>query len=361
MSGDSDGLSSYRRFLKVTIGIVCLLILAGGVVRSTGSGMGCPDWPKCFGQWIPPTDITQLPPDYKETYSQGRHKKNLRAANYLDLIGFQGVAHQLRTDKSILVEETFNPTKTWIEYLNRLLGVITGFLILINVILAFRLRTENRVLLWLAILNLFLVGFQGWVGSIVVSTNLLSGMITFHMVLALIILAILILNLWKSVPRVSSISPGKNFERIYWIGIISIVLFSVQVVFGTQVREGIDQVAKSLGEAQRDSWISQLGLVFYIHRSYSIFILFCHGLFGYLIISNIKEQRLQKLVYFLGSMLMIEVITGIVMAYFGIPAFFQPLHLLFATIIFALDFYLILEMNNIRKESPIANPEIVHI
>jgi heme a synthase len=87
----------FRTFGIISLVSIYLLILAGGIVRSTGSGMGCPDWPKCFGRMIPPTQASELPFNYQEIYKEKLHGQ---------------------------VE--FNPTKTWIEYLNRLLGALTG-------------------------------------------------------------------------------------------------------------------------------------------------------------------------------------------------------------------------------------------
>jgi heme a synthase len=110
---------SFRRLTITTLVAVYVLILVGGVVRSTGSGMGCPDWPRCFGNWIPPQSIDDLPANYKEIYANYRDKKNQKFARYLRVFGANKTADQLLHDKTVLHEADFNPTKTWIEYFNR--------------------------------------------------------------------------------------------------------------------------------------------------------------------------------------------------------------------------------------------------
>src|SRR5690606_29800576 len=148
--------------------------------------MGCPDWPKCFNRFIPPTDVSQLPVDYEQHYIDGRAKKNERFANTLERIGFSELAFKIRNDKSILVHDEFNAAKTWTEYVNRLSGAILGFFLIACFILSFSyLKGKIRIFV-LCFSNLILVFFQAWMGSIVVSTNLTPWVITVHMLLALV-------------------------------------------------------------------------------------------------------------------------------------------------------------------------------
>ena len=58
-------------FSKLSLLLVLFVILAGSVVRMTGSGMGCPDWPKCFGYIIPPTNIEKISWKSNKEYNEG--------------------------------------------------------------------------------------------------------------------------------------------------------------------------------------------------------------------------------------------------------------------------------------------------
>ncbi len=334
-------ISSFNKLSLTTLVAVYFLIFVGGIVRSTGSGMGCPDWPKCFGRWIPPTSVEQLPSNYKKDYSAIRDRKNKKFASLLNVIGLKEVAQKLMIDKSILVEDDFNATKTWIEYLNRLVGIVIGFLIALLFWRAFKLRKENKLLFLFSSLTLVTVIFQGWFGSIVVSTNLTTWTITIHMLLAFILLFLLILLYWKSKNVVLF---AFNFNLTTGLLISCILALLIQVLFGTQVREGIDKISSSM---VRQDWISNLGGEFIIHRSFSWLLLLVHV---FLILNLRKTSQLN----FLSTALMVLILSGIfsgaIMAYFSMPAFIQPVHLLLATLIFGIQILLLFKLNTPRPD-----------
>lgn len=284
--------------------------------------MGCPDWPKCFGSFVPPTSVDQLPPDYKETYAAIRGKKNVRFAKYLDAVGAHETADRILNDPSILVEADFNPTKTWIEYVNRLVGVAIGIFIVLLTWRSVRIRHLDPAVFRISLLTLLAVIFQGWFGSIVVSTNLTTWTITVHMFLALAIVLMLVFlfNRSGSRPQVT----GASARLVWWLVAAMVVLF-VQVFLGTEVRAGIDRLAASL---PREEWIQALGGVFLTHRTFSWAVLLVNGFLILKIRKTGSNNALSTplIVLILGSFL-----TGVGMAYLAVPAALQPLHLLLAT------------------------------
>jgi len=338
----------FCRLAFVSIVAVYFLILVGGTVRSTGSGMGCPDWPKCFGEWIPPTSVDELPENYKEKYLEDRLVKNERIVDYLKLAGLDGLSDDIENNMAIKTETEFNATKTWIEYINRLIGVVIGLCILSTFIASLFVYKSDQKLTYISGFLLVLVGFQGWLGSIVVSTNLLPWMVTLHMVIALFIIALLIYLYFRSRKANLSVEIPEKRNMLNALLIIDLLALVLQVVFGTQVREAIDQLAAS--GIMRSNWISNMELTFYIHRSFSMIIL---ALNAYLVYSLYRYARDNKRVLVMAKLLLflvvLEILVGTGMAYAGVPAFLQPIHLLLAALLFGTQFLILLIVNQRQK------------
>jgi cytochrome c oxidase assembly protein subunit 15 len=335
------------RFIRlnfITVIFTLLLILAGGIVRSSGSGMGCPDWPKCFDQYIPPTNISQLPAGYKEKYVAERVTKNERFAKTLERMGKGDLADSIRHDRSITVPESFNPAKTWTEYVNRLMGAITGFLLMGLAALSFiYLKTAKRII-FLSFANLVLVGFQAWLGSIVVSTNLLAWTVTVHMLLALVILAILVYTynyaLQYHKQHVMIIA------KIVWLRVLILAAVGVtvlQIIWGTEVREAIDAISKYMAYTDRESWVSKVGAVFNYHRDLAVFVAIVNVLIYKIVTDRFGGKATELIVgNSIVIVLLIQIATGIILANFALPSYAQALHILFSCVLFTLQYYLYL-------------------
>ena len=286
----------YIRYTWFLLVMVFLVVLAGAVVRMTQSGMGCPDWPKCFGRWIPPTNASQLPVDFE---------KYLKAQD---------------------IDHSFNVYHTWIEYINRLLGALLGVFILIHFIWSFiKFKKTNRQIVGLSFFLLIVVGFQGWLGKKVVDANLAVVKITTHMLVALVIAAIPLLIIYKL--KVEKRIADK-FLKILSTSLVVIIL--IQITLGTQVREQVDEISKSLNYSARQLWIAQLDNIFIIHRSFSWLVLAgCLLLFWKArVYSDFRSISLFIIVIVAATILL-----GVTMAWFNIPALAQPLHLLLAFIL----------------------------
>ncbi|MEY4126286.1 MAG: hypothetical protein RL737_475 [Bacteroidota bacterium] len=316
-----------RRFLRyqwVALISLFLVICAGSFVRITGSGMGCPDWPKCFGQWIPPTAEEQLPSNYLAIFQEKRAKKAVKFCKFLTSIGMKETAEKIKNDPTLLKEEPFNAARTYTEYINRLLGFLAGNIMLIGFIWSL-IYYRSFWLIGLSFLNLILMGIEAWFGSIVVATNLVPWTITVHMFLALVILLIQLHLIYRISPRHNKTLQVQPVVYYVWWSIFAITFY--QMFLGTQVREYIDELTKQgLG---RDAWSDKFGMEFFIHRSFSWLVLILLAYVGW---KNEKSGKLSIIRWALG-ILSVELLAGVCLAYFDLPGLVQTAHLLFATVL----------------------------
>jgi cytochrome c oxidase assembly protein subunit 15 len=300
----------FRNLAFLTVLVIYLLILAGGIVRGTGSGMGCPDWPRCFGRWVPPTEVSQLPANYQEIY--GAKLKG---------------------------EVEFNAVKTWIEYTNRLLGVLSGFLVFATLLTSFSYLHKDKSIIWGSIAAFLLIGVNGWLGSRVVATELAQYMITLHLLLAiLVVFALLFVWIRSSANQWQLKKVSTHSDRLRWLLALVMVLTLSQIVLGAQVRDVLDSVVKQMGYNQRENWVSHLDWRFYVHRSFSLVVLALHIVVIYQLRKLAMTKQLVRLTNTLVVLVVAEIGTGISMAYLGVPALAQPVHLILAVLMIGLQF-----------------------
>ena len=311
MQTDNPALKRYRRMAWITLGAVYFLILVGATVRASGAGMGCPDWPTCFGSWIPPTSEAQLPANYQEIYAE---------------LGYS--------------DTRFNVAKTWTEYANRLLGVSIGLLIFLTAIYSWSCRAHDTRIFKASVAAFLMVGFQGWLGSKVVGSNLQPGMITVHMLMALAIVGTLLYALAQARRGIMASQPAGNIDPRFekWLYIV-LGLTILQVAMGTQVREMTDFIRESQGEELRSSWVDAMPWFFYVHRSFSAAVLFANLWLARLLVMSLGWQHtLSKLTLAMICVIGAAVLSGATLGHLGMPALVQPTHLLAASLLFGLQF-----------------------
>ncbi|MGD0960953.1 MAG: COX15/CtaA family protein [Methylomonas sp.] len=305
------------------LGVLCIfavytVIFAGSVVRASGAGMGCPDWPTCFGQWAPPVSEAQLPVNYHELYA-ARGYENTQ----------------------------FNPVKTWTEYTNRLIGASTGLLVMLTVWSSRVYLKSDKAVFYLSVLALVLIGAQGWLGSAVVASNLKPMMITLHMLLALLIVALLIYAVTRSQKELiykldcQWLQPG--FMAVLKIAML---LTLTQFLMGTQVRESIDYIAHDHAYIDRQYWRESFPVIFYVHRSFSSLILLANLWLAWKIRRNSANNSLfRHMAYILAGLTVTAILAGVSLDRLGFPAVAQPIHLLMANLIFGSQFFIYASMN----------------
>ena len=309
----------FRQISVITLIAVYLVILAGGIVRASGSGMGCPDWPKCFGQLIPPTEESQLPTNYHEIYAE------------------RGYA-----------DTRFNPVKTWTEYVNRLVGATTGILVFLTLLASRHYRQSDPVVFYNALAVFLLIGFQAWLGARVVANHLNPWVITAHMLIAFGIVILLIFTIARSQKASLSTLDARRLPMRFGLVLkVAIGMSLLQIAMGTQIRQAMDplifQHLVHGDGGDRSLWREGFPIIFYIHRSFSSIILFTNLWLVWKIYQSIRNDSLMyRFGLGLSALVVTAILSGISLDRLGFPAVVQPVHLLMANLIFGTQLFLFL-------------------
>ncbi len=322
-------------FAKISLVFTFIVVIAGSVVRMTGSGMGCPDWPKCFGYLIPPTSVEALTFSSESNYDKGSmiiKNDTLWVANESisggSMINLNQWHKYPKHDYAV-----FNPLHTWVEYINRLATVVYAIPIVILSFLALLLliQQKDKVTFFLALFTDIMIAYEIWLGKLVVDGNLKENSITYHMFGSIAIVSLLLMMVYRHRKIKTVVTVNKTFRVLL---LTLLVMCIVQILMGTQVREDVDVVARGMDD--RSLWIDQLNITFYVHRSFSILIA----------IATFALWRMNRRVHDSISqvngivvLVLLEILVGVILNYADMPRQMQPLHLLFGIILFAFTFY----------------------
>ena len=319
-------LSSFQRLALWTTATTYFLILVGGLVRASGAGLGCPDWPRCFGGWVPPMSAADLPPQFDPSQ--------------------------------------FNPTLMWTEYLNRLLGMAVGFLILATAVSAWRHHRRDPRILWTTIAALLLTGFQGWLGGRVVAHELAAWIVTVHMIVALVIVQMLLYvtvaagdvrrataSAVASAGSARAKAPALRASIVVLIG-----LTLIQIALGTQVRGGVD-AALDAGVA-RDAALATVGTLDYLHRDAAFATLLGAILLTFWLVTK-GSGLLIRWSWLVLGLAALQVAVGVVMAYVSLLPVAQVVHLTLASLLLGAETVLLLvSWRNVAREGGTFVPPI---
>lgn len=291
---------------------VIVLIFVGAIVRVTGAGLGCPDWPTCWGCLVPPW------------------KKEQVDLSKIDFAKFQKKAERMGRDLSTVtpehILENFNPVHTWTEFVNRLCSLPVG---LFSLATAAAAALRRRSWPWVnaaALASLILVLVNAVLGAMVVTSGLKPGIITAHMAMAMLLLALLAYVAWRGTPQPWRM-PGDEtaLRRIRRPVALLLALIVIEGILGSQIREATDELARAHAGMERSLWIGELeqSWIYLVHRSFSWAILVA-GLLAWW--TARKAGAAGKVAGGTLAVILVQMALGVIMSQVHIYAVVQVLH-----------------------------------
>jgi len=241
------GHNAYLKLNWLSIFFIFLLFVIGGLVRSTGSGMGCPDWPKCFGEYVPPTSESELPVNYEDFFTNQRVQKTERFVSLLKKIGLTDKAAEIENNTSLNESHQFNVLKAYVEYINRLWGAVTGIIVFACFLLSIPYLRNNKKVFIFTTLGFISVFLNALLGAVVVNSNLIGGIVTAHFIAAFASICFFIIARHFAQPFPSSILTSGQKRMAFFL----MILIAIQVILGAELRELYDVLNQVLNFGEK--------------------------------------------------------------------------------------------------------------
>jgi cytochrome c oxidase assembly protein subunit 15 len=317
----------FRRFTRITIFFTIFVVFAGSMVKVTGSGMGCPDWPKCFGYIIPPFSEEQL--DWKPNFDY--HKGEMIIVGdslFVAEQDFQTSTNFNNSNWSIYSKHDYHeykPIHTIIEYVNRLVSVLLGGGVLLMIFFSFKSTQLKALNIILAFTTLFLIGFEAWLGKLVVDGVLNPTDISFHMLVAFLIVLVLSFTHVKN-----NTEAGFQYPKKYqYIQIAAFTYLMYQLIMGVVLRQTFD----TFSDISRERWVDEAGISFLIHRSSSL-IYVALTILTWRILKEVPKDTFERKNFRWVVILTVgEIVSGAIMGYLEVPKAAQPFHVIVSSIL----------------------------
>jgi cytochrome c oxidase assembly protein subunit 15 len=327
----------YSRLNFLSIFFVFMLFVFGGLVRATGSGMGCPDWPKCFGSYIPPSSESELPQDYEQQFLKKRMEKTERFVKLLNVFGFEEQAEKIRSAKELDENHSFNVAKAYTEYANRLWGALTGIIVLLCLIASIPYFRKDFQLFLFTMLGFLAVVLNALIGAVVVNANLLGSIVTVHFIAAFASLSFFVL----ARNRLHRFNSNFSYPNsVKWLSILSLLLIFIQVIYGATVRELFEEL-QTIHVTDLQTKIELLGIAFVIHRVLPVLLFLIFGIQALLLIRMQKSnQSTRKWAIFLPIILLFQIVFGSLILTNHLPAISKLFHISLGATLFLIQLYI---------------------
>jgi len=312
--------SFFQKLNWVLVFMTFDLIVFGAFTRLTDSGLGCPDWPGCYG-----------------------------VSNPFHALG------EIQQAEAAMPTGPVTVIKAWIEMIHRYLAMTVGALILVQVGVAFsKLKSLGKFPLFCSLGLLLLVCIQGAFGAWTVTLKLQPIIVTIHLMLALFLLACLTIYAQQTWEQSSSIHTLRIRPLPAQLLLIAFVVLTIQIFLGAWVSTNYAVLAcpdfptclgsvwpetnweegftlwRQLGLNAQGEFISPTALqtIHWAHRLFAVAVLTVLGILGWkaLQLTTPVLYRLGRFAKLLLVILFLQVITGISNVVFQWPLLAALLH-----------------------------------